>query len=55
LPETFDVFPTFIAHGWIAALLSVLIVLHALGAFWHWLARRDGVMGRMGFGKRRLE
>ena len=54
LPPTFDAYPTFVAHGWIATLLAVLAALHVLAAFWHWLARRDGVMGRMGFGKRRI-
>jgi cytochrome b561 len=55
LPPTFDVFPTFIAHGWIASVLALLVALHVLGALWHGLARRDGVMRRMGFGGRRVE
>ena len=55
LPATFDTFPTFVAHGWIAAVLAILIALHVLGASWHWLVRRDGVMRRMGFGGRRVE
>jgi len=53
LPPTFDAYPTFHLHGWIAVLLSILIGLHAAGALWHWLARRDKVMGRMGLGGRR--
>jgi cytochrome b561 len=55
LPATFDAYPTFIAHGWIATLLALLIALHVAGALWHWLARRDGVMRRMGFGGRRVD
>ena len=55
LPPTFDAYPTFHIHGWIAALLAVLIALHVLGALWHWLVRRDGVMRRMGWGGRRVE
>ena len=55
LPASFDAYPTFIAHGWIAALLAILIALHVLGALWHALVRRDGVMRRMGFGGRRVE
>jgi cytochrome b561 len=55
LPATFDAYPTFIAHGWIASVLAILIGLHVLGALWHWLVRRDGVMRRMGFGGRRVE
>jgi cytochrome b561 len=55
LPASFDAYPTFHLHGWIAAILAILIGLHVLGALWHCLARRDGVMRRMGFGGRRLE
>ena len=55
LPATFDAFPTFHLHGWIALVLAILIGLHVAGALWHWLARRDGVMGRMGLGGRRVE
>jgi cytochrome b561 len=55
LPPTFDAYPTFIAHGWIASVLAVLIGLHVLGALWHGLVRRDGVIRRMGFGGRRVE
>jgi cytochrome b561 len=55
LPPSFDAYPTFRLHGWIAAILAVLIFLHVLGALWHWLVRRDGVMRRMGFGGRRIE
>ena len=55
LPATFDAYPTFHLHGWIAALLAILIVLHVAAALWHWLVRRDGVMRRMGFGGRRVE
>ena len=55
LPPTFDGYPTFHAHGWIATLLALLIALHVAGALWHWLGRRDGVMRRMGLGRRRVE
>ena len=55
LPPTFDVYPTFHLHGWIAALLAILITLHVLGGLWHWLVRRDGVMRRMGWGGRRVD
>jgi cytochrome b561 len=54
LPATFDGYPTFRLHGWIALVLAILVGLHVLGALWHWLARHDGVMRRMGFGGRRL-
>ena len=55
LPPSFDPYPTFHLHGWLAALLAVLVTLHVLGALWHWLVRRDGVMRRMGWGGRRVE
>ena len=55
LPATFDAYPSFVAHGWIASLLAVLIALHVAGALWHWLVRRDGVMRRMGVGGRRVD
>ena len=55
LPATFDVYPTFHLHGWIALVLAILIGLHVLGALWHWLGLRDRVMGRMGFGARQVD
>jgi cytochrome b561 len=55
LPASFDDFPTFRAHGLIATVLATLVALHVLGALWHWLVRRDGVMRRMGFGGRRVD
>jgi cytochrome b561 len=55
LPPSFDAYPTFHLHGWIAAILAILVALHVAGALWHWLVRRDRVMGRMGFGGRRLD
>jgi cytochrome b561 len=55
LPATFDAYPTFHVHGWIALVLAILIGLHVLGALWHGLVKRDGVMRRMGWGGRRVE
>ena len=55
LPASFDAYPTFHLHGWIVAILATLVALHVLGALWHWLVRRDGVMRRMGFGGRRVD
>jgi len=55
LPASFDAYPTFHVHGWIALVLAILIGFHVLGALWHWLVRHDGVMRRMGFGGRRVE
>ncbi len=55
LPASFEVYPTFRAHGAIATVMTVLIALHVLGALWHWLVRRDGVMRRMGLGGRQVD
>ena len=55
LPASFDAYPTFHVHGWIALVLAILIGLHVLGALWHWLVRHDGVMRRMGWGGRRMD
>ena len=52
LPESFAVYPTFIAHGYIALLLAGFIVLHVLAALYHQLIRRDQLFRRMWFGKR---
>jgi len=55
LPPSFDAYPTFRLHGWIAAVLAILVTLHVLGALWHALVRRDGVMRRMGWGRRHVQ
>ncbi len=55
LPPSFDPYPTFRLHGWIAAVLALLAALHVAGALWHWRVRRDGVMRRMGLGGRRVQ
>ena len=51
LPASFDVYPTFVAHSFIAALLAGLIILHALAALYHQFVRRDGLFARMWFGR----
>jgi cytochrome b561 len=53
LPVTFAVFPTRIAHGIIAKAIFALIGLHVLAALYHQFIRRDGLLGRMWFGKSR--
>ena len=52
LPENFAVYPTFIAHGYIALILAGFIVLHVLAALYHQFVRRDGLFRRMWFGRR---
>lgn len=52
LPPSFTIYPTWVAHGYIAALLVGLIVLHVLAAFYHQFVRKNGVFRRMFFGQR---
>lgn len=52
LPETFEQFLPRIAHGIIAKVLFVMIILHVLAALYHQFIRKDGLFGRMWFGKR---
>jgi Prokaryotic cytochrome b561 len=52
LPPTFTIYPTRVAHGYIAALLVGLISLHVLAALYHQLVKKDGLFRRMLFGRR---
>ena len=52
LPQSFAAFPTWVAHFWLATLLLGFIVLHVGAALHHQLVRRDGLLRRMGFGRR---
>ncbi len=54
-PRTSHVFPTRVAHGWIASILAIAIIAHVLAALYHQFVRRDGLLRRMAFGRRRLE
>jgi cytochrome b561 len=40
-----------VAHGYIAAILVAMIVLHVLAAIYHQFVRKDGLFGRMFFGQ----
>jgi cytochrome b561 len=51
LPDRFTRFPTFIAHTLLVELLTVFIVLHVLAALYRQIMRRDGLLGRMSFGR----
>jgi cytochrome b561 len=55
LPPTLMTYPAFVAHIFFAMLLSGLVVLHMLAAFYHQFARRDGLFRRMSFGRRVAE
>jgi cytochrome b561 len=52
LPANFDAFAPRAVHGVVAALLLALIALHVLAALYHQFVRRDGLIARMGFGRR---
>lgn len=51
LPEDFFSFPPRIAHGILTKLLTVLIILHLLGALYHQFILKDGLFSRMRFKK----
>jgi cytochrome b561 len=52
LPSSFAIYPTFVAHGYLALLLIGLIALHLLAALYHQFSRKDGLLRRMWFGRR---
>lgn len=54
LPATFEQFPTFIAHGFLAGVLATVIALHVLAALYHQFVAHDGPFKRMGFGRRKV-
>lgn len=51
LPADFMVYPPRIGHGLVARLLLGLIALHVGAALYHQFIRRNGLLGRMWFGK----
>ncbi len=52
LPPTFTVYPTWVAHGYLAAFFVGFIVLHVLAACYHQFVVKDGLFRRMSFGRR---
>jgi cytochrome b561 len=55
LPQNFEIYPTFVAHGFIAVLLVGFILLHLLAALYHQFVRKDRLFRRMWFGRRTLD
>jgi len=53
--ESVSIGQAFVAHIFFAVLLSGLVVLHVLAAFYHQFVRRDGLFRRMSFGRRVAE
>jgi cytochrome b561 len=52
LPPSFEIYPSFVAHGYIATILAGLIVLHVLAALYHQFVMKDELFQRMFFGQR---
>ena len=52
LPPSFEIYPSFVAHGYIATILAGFIVLHVLAAVYHQFVMKDGLFRRMFFGRR---
>jgi cytochrome b561 len=52
LPDSLVTLPSFQAHALLAVLLTVLIAVHVAAALYHQLVLKDGLFGRMGFGRR---
>ena len=52
LPPDFRVYPVRAMHYVFSRLLMTMIGLHVLGAAYHTFIRRDGLLGRMLFGRR---
>jgi cytochrome b561 len=52
LPPSLLIYPTRIAHGYVAAALAALIALHIAAALYHQFVLRDGLFRRMWFGQR---
>jgi NAD(P)-dependent dehydrogenase (short-subunit alcohol dehydrogenase family)/cytochrome b561 len=55
LPPDFWDYKLRVAHYLISRLLIALIALHVAGALYHTLLRRDGLLGRMWFGKQVIQ
>lgn len=53
LPADFSGISARVAHGVIASLITALIALHLLGWAYHQFIRKDGLISRMWFGRRK--
>jgi cytochrome b561 len=52
LPTDFATYPTRVAHGWMALVLFILIILHIAAAIKEKTSGDKNILARMGFGKR---
>ncbi|MEO1748270.1 MAG: cytochrome b/b6 domain-containing protein [Pseudomonadota bacterium] len=53
LPASFWEYPPRYMHAVATKALGALIVLHIAAALWHQFVKRDGLLGRMWFGRRK--
>jgi cytochrome b561 len=53
LPPSLLIYPTRVAHGYVAVALAALIGLHISAALYHQFFLRDGLLRRMWFGDRK--
>ena len=53
LPPNFMIYPSRVAHGYLATILAALIGLHLIATLYHHFVRKDGLLRRMGFGRKR--
>ena len=51
LPQDFSAFLPRKAHGILARLLALLVLLHITAALWHQYMKKDGILSRMWFGR----
>lgn len=54
LPPTLNLYPTQVAHAYLARLLVVLVVSHGLAVFYNQYIRKDGRLRRMLIGRRSI-
>jgi cytochrome b561 len=52
LPPTFKIYPSFLAHGYIATILAAFIGLHVLAALYHQFVMKDQLFRRVFLGRR---
>ncbi|MFP3568456.1 cytochrome b [Paraburkholderia sp. SIMBA_030] len=54
LPPSFAIYPTRVAHGYLAVVLVGFIALHVVAALYHQFSKKDRLLGRMWFGHRAI-
>jgi len=52
LPPTLTIYPSYLAHGYLAAIMAAFIALHLVAALHHQFVMNDRLFRRMWFGRR---